>query len=333
MRGVMINRRELGSFLATAGAAAVCPSGPAAALGPAEFPNRTVQIVCFSAPGGAPDVFARYLSNGLQTRWNQTVIVLNKTGGSGVQAGIEIMKARPDGYTLLWGAKSASILTPQFHDPPHFDTRKDFTPISPTISFPVLWFVNASLPIKNYEQLIAYAKGNPGKLNFATGGVGSWAQLTVETVMKHTGIKMTHVPYRGTMPAIMGLLGNEIDMAVVDLGSPMPYINEGKLVAIAQVGEDSSLLLSGIPNLGASYSEIGTPFWQGILGPPAMPPELVKFLNAEIATVMNTPEMRERATRSYVRPYTTSPEEFAAIIERDWTTWGKIIRELGLTFN
>jgi tripartite-type tricarboxylate transporter receptor subunit TctC len=330
----MINRRELASLLATAGAAAVYAPGRTAAQGViGDFPNRTVQIVCFSAPGGAPDVFARYLTNGLQSRWKQSVVVLNKTGASGIQAGIEIMKAKPDGYTLLWGAKSASILTPQLHDPPHFDTRKDFTPISPTITFPVLWFVNASLPIKNYEQLMTYAKANPGKLNFATGGVGSWAQLTVETVMKHTGTKMTHVPYRGTMPAIMGVLANEIDMAVVDLGSPIPYIKEGKLVAIAQIGEPSPLLLPGIPNLGTVYSELGTPFWQGILGPPAMPPELVKFLNAEISAVMNTPEMNERATKSYVRPFTTSPEAFAEIIARDWTTWGQIIRELGLVTN
>jgi tripartite-type tricarboxylate transporter receptor subunit TctC len=330
----MINRRELGSLLATAGAAAMVPFGRAAAQSSiGDFPNRTVQIVCFSAPGGAPDIFARYLSNGLQARWKQSVLVLNKTSGSGVQAGLEVSKSKPDGYTLLWGAKSASILTPQFQNPAHFDTRKDFTPVTPTITFPVLWFVNASLAIKNYDQLIAFAKVNPGKLNFATGGVGSWAQLTVETVMKHTGIKMTHVPYRGTMPAITGVLSNDIEMAVVDLGSPMPYINEGKLVPIAQVGEDSPLLLPGIPNLGKLYEEIGTPFWQGILAPPAMPADLVKFLNTEIAAVMNAPDMKERAARSFVRPFTTSPEDFAAIIARDWTTWGSIIRELGLVTN
>jgi tripartite-type tricarboxylate transporter receptor subunit TctC len=330
----MINRRELAPLLAMAGATALSPFSRAKAQSSRlDFPNRTVQLFCFSLPGGAPDVFARHLANGLQNRFKQSVVVFNKTTGSGVQAGLEVMKARPDGYMLLWGAKSASILAPQFHNPPLFDTRKDFTPIATTISFPVLWFANAKSPIKNYEMLIAYAKANPGKVNFATGGVGSWAQLTVEAVMKHTGIKMVHVPYRGTMPAITAVLAGDVDMAVVDLGSPMPFVNEGKFVAIAQVGEESSLLLPGIPNLGSIYSELGTPFWQGVLGPPAMPPDLVKFLNAEISAVMNSPEMKERAAKVYVRPYTTNPEEFAALIARDWTTWGQMIRDLGLVTN
>ncbi|MCC7345829.1 MAG: tripartite tricarboxylate transporter substrate binding protein [Variibacter sp.] len=295
-----------------------------------DFPTRTVTLVGYSAAGGPVDLLARLLADGLKAKYSKPVIVENRTGAAGVTASLYVKGQPADGHTLLYGAMTTAIFAPQIRPQQPYDTRTDFTPVALTIGYTLLMVASPSVPFNDPSEMVAYAKANPGKLNYGTNGFGSWTHIAVELFLGRTGIKVVHVPYTGNAPAMQAVLAGDIQLAMVDFNLAMQHIQEGKLKVIGQLGAERAPEFPNVPTFGETVPELTTQFWLGVFGPPAMPKALTQRLNGDINEFMQSPAMKERAKQAYMTVMSESPEAFAQRVEKDWTFWGQVVREKGL---
>jgi tripartite-type tricarboxylate transporter receptor subunit TctC len=292
-----------------------------------EFPTRTVTVVGYSVAGGPLDLLARLLADGLQKRYGKPAIVENKPGAAGITASLYIRNQPPDGHTLFYGTMTTAIFAPQIRPQQPYDTRTDFTPIALTMGYSLILVASPSVPFNNPAEMVAYAKANPGKLNYGTNGFGAWTHIAVELFKHRTGSQIVHVPYTGHAPAIQAVLAGDIQMAMVDINIAKPHIDAGKLKVIAQLNDVRTQFFPDVATFGETVPELATPFWLGIFGPPKMPPALVKRLNRDINEVMQSESSRQRAEQAYMKVQTGTPEDFSARVARDWDLWGKVVRE------
>jgi tripartite-type tricarboxylate transporter receptor subunit TctC len=302
-------------------AVAALSAGPARAQ---SFPVKPLRIVT-SAPGGTSDFTSRIIARGLTESLGQQVIVDNR-GNFGAEV---VVRAQPDGYTLLVEGSSVWISPMLQHAP--YDPLKDFAPVTIAVKAANVLVVNASVRVNSVKELIAYAKAHPGELNYATGGIGGASHLPAELFKSLAGVNIVNVNYKGTGPALNAVLAGEAQIMFSNATITLGHLKAGRLKALAVTSLEPSPVLPGVPTLASS----GFPGFEsivplGVIAPARTPPALVKRLNQEIVRVLNRPDVKERHFSIGVETVGSTPEEFTALIRSDIARWGKVIREAGI---
>ncbi|MEO8546272.1 MAG: tripartite tricarboxylate transporter substrate binding protein [Burkholderiaceae bacterium] len=296
----------------------------------AAYPDATITLVVPWAPGGSTDILARALAEQLTKSMGQTVLVDNKPGASGNIGSNYVAKAKPDGYTLLVGSMSTHAMNPALMPAMPFRGVEDFTPIAQIANVINTLVVNAALPVKTVAELVAYAKANPGKLNYATAGPGSTNHLSAALFEKAAGIQMVHVPYKGGAPAVADTVGNQTQVLFSAGTQTLPHVKTGRLRLLAVTEAKRSTLLPDVPTVGETLPGYQLGVWYGLFGPANMPKDLVERLNAATNAAMNIPQVRSRMENIGVEIVTASPAQFATVLRDDADRYGKVIRELGI---
>jgi tripartite-type tricarboxylate transporter receptor subunit TctC len=310
-----------------------CCAGFAAAQ--EAFPSRPLTIVVPTGPSGQTDVFARLIAEQLRQRLNQPVVVENKPGAGGSLAGRYLAGRPADGYTLMYGSMSTIIIAPQLQKPLAYDSTKAFVPVALTQSGSSPVTVRASLPVRSGRELVEYAKQNPGKINFGSQGIGSVGHLAMELLSSKTDIKMTHVPYSGTGPALAALLGGQIDVVIADILTSRPHVQAGTLRYVSQMALTRSRAIPDVPTLAEELKvpELAIDFWLGLFAPAGTPEPIVRRLNQEVAAVMQVPSVKDRLEATTMTTPAVSPEQFSRMIAEQWEIWGKVVRDNNVTAN
>jgi tripartite-type tricarboxylate transporter receptor subunit TctC len=303
--------------------AAVCLCASAAVFAQA-YPVKPVRIVTV-APGSANDIVARLIAQEIRTGLGQPVVVDNR----GTVAAELVARAPADGYTLLLYG-SAVWLSPFIRASTPYDPVKDFAPITLVASSPNVVVVHPSLPVKSARELIALAKARPGEINYAAGSLGAAPHLAAELFKAMGKLNIVRVAYKGTGGSLIGILSGEVGLMFPTAGSVTPYIKSGKLRALAVTSLQPTALAPGLPLLAESLPGYESVSLNGMLAPARTPENIIRQINAEVAKVMTRADIKEKLVAAGTDAMSTSPEEFAAIIQADMAKWGKVIREAGI---
>ena len=293
------------------------------------YPNKPIRIIT-GAPGGGIDYTARMVAQGLTATFGQQVIVDNRGGGGGIMAGEMTAKAAPDGYTLMVYSNNIWLL-PYLQNNVHFDPVKDFTPISQISSAPNTLVVNPSLPVTTVRELIAYAKANPGKLNFAHGGIGGSNHLAGELFKAMAGVNMVPVAYKSNPAAFTELMTNQVQLMFAVATSVAPHVTSGRLRAVAVSSAQRTDLAPGLPTI----AESGVPGFEvaalfSVFAPPKIPAALLSRLNREIVAWVRRPEIKEKFFSAGADIVASSSQELAATMKVDMARWSKIIKDANI---
>lgn len=311
-----------------AGMLGIYPATPALA---ATFPDRPVKIVVGLAPGGGTDTLARLVAKELGTLWGQPVVVENRTGASGTIGAEQVVHASPDGYTLLISPQTSIAVAPQMFAKPPYNPLKDLTPITVIASSPLVLVAHPSFPASNFKEFIDYTRKHPGTVTFASGGVGSSPHMTSELLKSQFKLTGVHVPYRGEQPALTDVAANQVNVLFANIPSGMPHVASGRLKALVTTGAKRSPLAPDVPTITESgQGEIATATWNAMYGPAGMAPELVQKINRDVATVVNTKEVKERLISSGNEPVLNSPEEFKKFLGEEMKRWKTVIESNNL---
>ena len=294
------------------------------------YPERPIRIIVPLTPGGSPDTIARAVAQGLQSVWAQPVVVENRPGGSQNIGADLVAKSAPDGYTWLLAPDNVFSVNPHLGKPP-FDPLADFAPVTEVARIEFLLVVPPSVPVSSVEELVAYAKARPGELNFGSSGNGSPQHLGATLFQMLTGTKMNHVPYKGAAPAVADLLPGRIQVWIGAANTLLPHIKEGKLRLLGSTAP------ARFPNLGdvPTIAEAGVPGyaldpWLGLFMPARVSADIISKVNAEVARILNAPELKSRLALQGIEIVTNPPAEFARFIREDNAKWGKLIREANI---
>jgi tripartite-type tricarboxylate transporter receptor subunit TctC len=317
-------------------AAPVVASALAAALlafagaAPAQYPTRTVRIVVTIPPGGAPDLTARIVGDKLAAGFGQPVVIENRPGANGNTAAEQVVRSAPDGYTLLLGADSLLTINPHVYSRMPIDVQRELVPVASLVSNMFVLSVNPALPVGTFQEFIEYArKANP-PLTYASGGNGSQHQFMMEALKQRAGIHLVHVPYKGGAPATTATVAGEV-AAMFAGTSTAPQIKAGKLRALAVTGAKRSDLFPDLPAIGELYPGYEMTIWLGLFAPAGTPVPVIERLREEIARALASPDVVEKLGRAGgLQPFMTTPDEFAALIRRDYDKYGKLVREIGV---
>jgi tripartite-type tricarboxylate transporter receptor subunit TctC len=291
------------------------------------YPAKPVRLIVPYTPGGFTDTMARTVGDKLASALRQPTMIENKPGANGIIGADLVAKSPPDGHTLgmVIAAHSANAtLYPKLP----FDTVKDFTYVSLVGVTPLILVASTGVPANSIRELIAYAKANPGKVNFASSGIGAAAHLTMEYFMSVTGTKMVHVPYKGTAPALTDLLGGQIGVMFDSPSSMMPHVKAGKIKALGIASEKRIAVAPDVPTV----IEGGVPgfvsgSWAMLVAPANTPKEVVTRLSSEVGKIVRSPEIREKFASMGVLPVGNSPDEAAEFLRTEMAKWSKIIKE------
>lgn len=309
------------------------PAEPPQTAAIRDYPNKPVRMIVGLAPGGATDIVARALAQRLSDKTGRSFVIDNRAGAGGSIAAALVAKATPDGYTLLAVSAGYSIGAALYEKLP-FDPLKDLVPVSRLAESPFLLVVHPALPAKNVKELIALAKAKPGQLTFAHAGNGSSGHLTSELFKSMAGISTVTVPYKGAGPAMVDVLAGQVDFMMANILSSLPYVNSGKLRALAVTSAKRSAIAPNIP----AVAEAGVPgyavvSWYGILAPAGTPAAIVSKLNREIGAIMKSPAMKEWLEQDGAEPVDTTPEQFGQYIANEIARWRKVVRDAGVRVN
>ena len=293
------------------------------------YPAKPVRIIVPFAPGGGSDFIGRFIAQRLTDSLGKQVIVENKPGAGGVLGIEQGVKSAPDGYTLVLIASSYTV-NPAIYKL-SFDPVGDITPIIQLSQGPLLVVVRPSLPAKNLKELIALAKSKPGQINFASSGQGSVIHLATELFDTMAGVKMNHIPYKGTGPALTDTIGGQTDVFFSSTATAMPHVQAGKLRALAVTTAKRIPALPDVPTV----AEAGVPgydvvLWHGLIGPKGMPKEIVARVNAEAMKALKLKETAQQLQNDGVAPAGGTPEEFGATIKKEIAMWRKVVTDAGV---
>ena len=311
-------------FLCQAAGAAALPAVSRIARAQA-YPTRPVRIIVPFAPAGSTDIFSRLMGQWLSERLGQPFVTENRPGAAGNIGTEAVVRAPADGYTLLL-AGSVNTINATLYQKLTYNFIRDIAPVASISRLPQVLLLHPSLPPNTIPELIAYAKANPGKISFASSGVGTGLHLSGERFKMMTGVNMVHVPYRGSGPALTDLLGGQVQMMFVDLPSSIEYVRTGKLRALAVTTATRSPALPGIPTVGDFMPGFEASVWHGIGVPKSAPSEIVDKLSKEINAGLAHPKMKERFADLGATPLVLSPADFGKLIADETEKWGKVIR-------
>ncbi len=310
-----------------AGVALACIGAANPALAQDSYPNRPVRIVVPFSPGGATDIMSRVLAEKLGARLGQPVIVENKPGGGTMIASDYVSRADPDGYTLLMAASSLGI-APSIYAKVNYDPIKDFTPVTQVASVVHVLEVHPSVPAKNVGELIAYLKANPGKVSYGSVGTGSSTHLEAELFNSMAGVQMTHIPYKGSAPALNDLVAGRLQVMFDAWASSGPFVKDGKLRVLAVTTAQPSASVPDLPTVAASglpgYSAMP---WLGLVAPARTPQPVVDKLCRNLAQILEQPDVKAQFVGLGLDIIGSDPKTFGEFIRQDVATWAKVARD------
>ena len=296
----------------------------------AQFPSRAVTIIVPIPPGGAPDIAARLLGQKLSESLGQPVVVENRAGANGNIANELVAKAAPDGHTLGLLADSQIAINPHLYSKMPIDTLRDLVPVHTVAANQFVLAVNGQLPVKSFAEFIELAKKSNPPLAYASGGNGSQHHLTMEMLKQRAGINLLHVPYKGGAPAATATVAGET-AAMWAGSSNAPQIKAGRLKALAVSGAKRSAQYPELPTIGEFYPGFENSIWLGLFGPAGIPEPVLTKLRTEIRRVLETPEVKEKMNSAGgLDPYVITPEEFQALIRRDYAKYAKVVKDVGI---
>ena len=331
----MTPSRTISRRLALAGAcAAVAASAlaPLSASAQAAYPNKPVTIIVPFSAGGTTDILARIVGQALNTELGQSVIIDNRAGAGGNIGGALAAKAKPDGYTLFMGTVGTHAINESLYKKMPFNPIKDFAPLTRVANVPNLLVANPNQPFKTVKELIAYAKANPGKVNYGSSGSGSSIHLSGDLFKSMAKVDMVHVPYKGSAPAVTDLLGNQIGIMFDNMPSAIQHVRAGKLVPIAVTTAKRSPELPDVPTI----AEAGVPgyeatSWFGMFAVAGTPKPVLDRLHAALAKVLKQSDVQKKIAEQGGEVVVDTPEQFAAFIKTETAKWGKVVKESGAT--
>jgi tripartite-type tricarboxylate transporter receptor subunit TctC len=319
------HRRQL---LHLAAGAAALPALSSIARAEA-YPTRPVHFIVGYPPGSGPDTVSRLIGQWLSDRLGQPFVTDDRPGASSNIATEAVVRAPPDGYTLLFVA-SANASNAALFDKLNFNFIRDIAPVASAVRGPFVLEVNPSVPVRTVPELIAYAKANPGKLNMASSGNGTLPHLSGELFKMSAGVNMVHVPYRGGAPALVDLLSGHVQVRFGVISESIEYIKTGKLHALAVTTTARSELLPDVPSLGEFIPGYEASAWAGVGAPRNTPSEIIQKLNAEVNASLADPKLKTRLNDLGASAFVGSPAEFATFIAEETEKWGKVIKLLGI---
>ena len=309
-------------------AAMFCVMLPAVA---AEYPDRPVRMIVPFTPAGATDMLARLVGERLGAKLGQSVVIDNRAGAGG-NVGAEIAaRAAPDGYTLLMGPASIYAISATLYPRLGYDLAKDLTPVSLVANVPHVLLVNNDLPVKSVPELIQFAKKKPGELNIASQGSGTVSHLEAELLKHMAGIEMLHVPYRGSAPAILDLIGGRVHVMFDSIASALPHIRAGKLRAIAVASNTRSSLLPNMPTVAESLPGYSAHSWLGIFVPAGTPQSIVQRLQRDLVAAIDEPKTQARLVEAGFEPKSSTQEDFAKLVRDEMEKWRPVVKMSGAT--
>lgn len=295
------------------------------------YPTKTISVVVPTATGGTTDLAARLISQPLAAALGQSVVVENKGGANGTIGAMAVKKSTADGYTLFMQYSGYHVITPYVSSAPLPWNTDDFVPIANVISAPQVIVVRADLPIKSMAELVAYAKANPGKLNYASSGNGSLQHVTGAMLEQQTGIKMTHVPYKGTGPALTDLVGGQVDLT---FGTPppfVPHIQSGKLRAIAVTSKKRLPSMPDVPTTAeAGMPKLNPTSWFALFAPAKTPKPVIDKLTAEVGKILATPAIKQKAIDLGAEADYMNPKELAEMVKQEQVRWQAVVKSANI---
>jgi tripartite-type tricarboxylate transporter receptor subunit TctC len=293
------------------------------------YPSKPVRFIVPSAAGGGTDIIARAVAQKLSEALGQQFVVDNRPG-AGQMIGIELVAKSPaDGHTILMAASTLAI-NPIMYKKVTYDPVRDFAPITQAASLPNILVVHPSLPVNSVKELVEYAKKNPGRLNFASAGIGTSPQMSIELLKSMTGIDMVHIPYKGTTPGVVDLLAGQVSVMAPNLLTALPHVKAGKLRALAVTSARRTVALPEVPTIAETLPGYESAQWYGVLAPAGTPREIVARLHAEIVRALKHTEVQGRLAADGADPVGSTPEEFAAFIKSEIDKWARVARAAGI---
>ena len=323
------SRRQFTLTAAAATGAALLPASRFA-LAQDKWPTKTIRFVIPFPAGGTTDIIGRIVAAELHKAWGESVIADNRAGAGGNIGAEAVARAAPDGYTMLVCTVGTHAINESLYSKLNFEPRKDFAPVTLFAMVPNVVVVHPSVKAESIQELIALLKANPGKINYASSGNGTSIHLSAELFKTMTGTEMTHIPYRGSAPAVTDLLAGTVSVMFDNLPSAMPHIKAGKLRALAVTSAKRSPSLSDVPTV----AEAGVPgyeasSWFGLVAPADTPKSIIDKTQQAVAEALKQPEVREKLSAQGAEPVGNTPEEFARFIEAETEKWGKVVRDSG----
>jgi len=311
------------------GLAALLLSLPA--LSQDAYPSRPIRLVVPYAPGGVSDITGRIVAQKMTELIGQTVVVENRAGAGGMVGTGAVAKSEPDGYTIVLSSLSAYAIGPRMVKAPLYDPIRDFTPIAAVALAPTVLTINAALPFQSVRELIAYAKANPGRLNYGSSGIGSVAHISAEVLRASTGVELVHVPYKSAAQAYPDMISGSLAMVFDALPSAINHIRSGKARPLAMMSDRRAALVPEVPTFAeAGFPEATLRLWVGLHGPANLPGAIVQKLNETAARTVASPDVRERFAAVGADPYTVSPREFSELVRADVERLGRMMAAAGI---
>lgn len=293
------------------------------------WPAKPIKVIVPYPPGGGNDIVVRTLANRLTESLGQPVLVENKPGGGTLIGAEAAAKSPPDGYTIFLGTIATLSINPSLFKQLPYNPAKDFTPVSQIVNYPLVLIANPSVPTTSVKELLALAKAKPGQMSYASFGNGSSPHLGTELLKTMTGVDIVHVPYKGGAPALADLLGGQVAMMFVDLPPALSHIRSGKVRAIAVSPLQRTALMPEVPTVAETVPGFGFSSWAGLLVPAGTPAEIVNRLHAEIARILNLPEVKQQLTGLGAEPVGSTPQQFAELIRSETAKWSRVVKDSG----
>ena len=294
-----------------------------------DYPSKPVRMVVPFSPGGSTDTLARIVGQKLTERSGQPVIIENRAGAGGNIGAEQVARSAPDGYTLLLGGVPHAISASLYSKLP-YDLARDLAAIAEIASFPSAIVLHPSLPANSASELIALARARPGRLSFGSAGNGSPNHLSLELFQTMAGVRMVHVPYKGSGQLVGDLLAGQVQLASMGLPVAVPHVPSGKLRAIAVTGAARSSLLPEVPTLSeAALPGFEVTSWYGVFGPAGLPADIVVKLNSEIGSAVTAPEVKERLAALGAEPSVKTPDQFGRYVRQEIAKWAKVVKDSG----
>ncbi len=297
----------------------------------AAFPDKPIRLVVPLAAGGGTDVLARLLGQKLSERLGQPVIIDNKPGANQLIGGDFVAKAQPDGYTLLMGGSSMTLLA--LSKQPRLDMRRDLLPITIFAETPYVVLANRDAPFKTLPELIAYGRANPGKVAYGTSGTGGSTHLLGEYLAKMAGIKMVAVAYKGSGPQTVGLMAGETQLSIDGIGASNQLIREGRIVLLATSGSTRTSVFPNVPTVAETLPGFVAKGWYGVQAPLGTPKDVIDKLHLAIAAIAAMPDVQEKLSGMSLDPGKSTPQDYARLIAGDVDRWGGILRDAGIVLD
>lgn len=322
-------RRSVISSLLAGATTSLLPSVGAFAKDESSYPNKTIRLVVPFAPGGSTDILARTIGQQLTLAWDQAVVADNVPGAGGSIGADKVAKAASDGYTLLMGHIGTLAVTPSLYPKLPYDPIKAFQAVAWIARVPNVLVIHPSVPAKTFEELIAYVKANPEIINYASAGNGSAAHIATEYLKQRVGIRIQHVPFKGTAPGVNSLIAGQVQLMFTGIPAVINQLKAGQLRAIAVSSPSRLKMLPDVPTVAEKgYPDFDADQWYGVVAPAGTPPAIISKLNSQINKSLRTKEIADRLAAEGAQATPSSPEDFSKLIEREIKRW-KIAIEKG----